>query len=492
VITTYALNLVSEPTDDNVHLALVDVVSDWLLERFHPDDRPAGTQVRTREGDDDPVFRLSLDVPSPGGNHIETVSISVIRRGNRSELDIRRVLMPTTDKVAPSSRGGLRADFLVPIVDGAVGIVPFLDAGQRVTSTATVVHDNLGGQRVAALIAAPGRRLPVVVEITDPDRSGRMVFSGGAGPLTGLAHVFVLDGTEALAGFAELHGPSLHAPGQIVVHWAGSNETRTLSLREVPPTSVPREVGALVAAVVNTAALSLAAPRVPPRPSLDDEDAPTPDETGGSTDTDAVRAAYEAAERRVEELEGALAAADSMIANQRRSLEENKLLVDDLVLQKVQYELSGVVGESSTAGVATMADAMRLARERCHFLVFHDRAIETALELEGPEPQTVLRDLVRLDNVARAWSSNEISRTSFTVACRNAGLDFASKISETARQKYEEHYLVEWNGRTVRAEAHVKRGKKANLYRIHVHLDDDTRRVLVAYIGRHLPGKRDH
>ena len=139
-----------------------------------------------------------------------------------------------------------------------------------------------------------------------------------------------------------------------------------------------------------------------------------------------------------------------------------------------------------------MADAMRIARERCHFLVFHDQVIRSAPELEGPEPQTVLRDLVRLDNVARAWSSNEISRTSFTVACRNAGLDYAPKVSETARQKYEEDYLVEWNGRTIRAEAHVKRGKKANLYRIHIHLDDDTRQVLVAYIGRHLRGKRDH
>ena len=192
------------------------------------------------------------------------------------------------------------------------------------------------------------------------------------------------------------------------------------------------------------------------------------------------------------ELEGALATADSIIDNQRRSLEDNKLLVDDLILQKVQYELSGTASQSPLAGVVTMADAMRLAQERCHFLVFHDNSLRTALALEGPDPQTVLRDLVRLDNVARKWASNEITSTSFTAACRNAGLDYAAKVSETARQKYGEDYTVEWDGRTVRAEAHVRRGRGTNLYRIHIHLDDDTRQVLVAYIGRHLRGQRDH
>lgn len=490
MITTYALNLTSEPIDDAEHTRLVDVVSDWLIDGFPADGRPPGTRVRSREGTDDPVFRLSIDVPASGGTHTETVSISVVRRGGRSEFDVRRVLLPMTNRIAPSSRGELKIDLLLPLVVEVVEGFPFFDAGQRITAAATIAADHLGGQSVAALIDAPGRRLPVIVEVPDAGRT--TLFAAGSGLLTGLAHVFCLDGSDARRGFDELHGVSLLSPGQIVAHWAGSKDHRTLSLHEVPPGAIPREVGRFVAGVVEVAARSLAAPRVPPRPSILEDDEPAPDETSGSTDVDVIRSAYDASERRIGELEAALVTAESLIDKQRRALEDNKLLVDDLVLQKVQYELSGFAAESSMTGVATMADAIRIARERCHFLVFHDQAIESALELEGPDPQTLLRDLVRLDNVARAWSSNEISRTSFTLACRHAGLDYASKVSETARRKYEEDYLVDWNGRTVRAEAHVKRGKKSNLYRIHVHLDDDTRQVLVAYIGRHLRGKRDH
>jgi hypothetical protein len=69
------------------------------------------------------------------------------------------------------------------------------------------------------------------------------------------------------------------------------------------------------------------------------------------------------------------------------------------------------------------------------------------------------------------------------------GLDFVASISDTALKKYEEDYLIEWRGRAVRAEAHLRRGRKTHLVRIHVFFDDETQQVVVAYIGRHLRDK---
>jgi hypothetical protein len=136
-----------------------------------------------------------------------------------------------------------------------------------------------------------------------------------------------------------------------------------------------------------------------------------------------------------------------------------------------------------------MKEALRLAQEHCPHLIFHERALESGEHLEGPEPVSVLQDLIRLNEVARAWRAGEISGTSIVLACRQMGLDFAPRISDNARQKFEEDYLITWRGNTVRAEAHLRRGRKAHLVRIHVYFDQDTQEVVVAYIGRHLRDK---
>ena len=102
---------------------------------------------------------------------------------------------------------------------------------------------------------------------------------------------------------------------------------------------------------------------------------------------------------------------------------------------------------------------------------------------------SILRDLWRLNGVASRWMAGEISGTSLKAVCAEAGLNFASGISEVARQKYEEDYLIDWHGEKVRAEAHIKRGKKAHLVRIHVYFDTERQQVVVAYIGRHLRDK---
>lgn len=282
-------------------------------------------------------------------------------------------------------------------------------------------------------------------------------------------------------------------PGTVVIHWAGAHGREVLRTREIPPASLPKELERIVRLVIESAARSVAAPRVPPPPRRDEDLFEQPvayqsDEARGDED---LATRIEQLEAMVDDKDASLADAERIIAKQHEIIEQRTGQVDELVLRNVSLESSvGATPRLST--IASMAEALRIAQERCQFLVFHPRAVESGRALEGPDPGAVLQDLWRLNEVARAWMSGEIAGHSIKLACSQVGLNFAPSISDTARQKFEEDYLIDWRGTTVRAEAHIRRGKKAHLYRIHVWFDDETHQVVVAYIGRHLRDKASH
>jgi len=495
MITTYAISLTADECTDTDRIRLVDLVSDWLVDEYPPEERPPGTFVRTREGADDPVFRVSISANTPSASHSTATDITVVMNTASLTFDIRSVTLPMSQRITKMSATPVPPN-LVQLVQRVLRAIPVYDANRRVTADTEIIRDTLGGQSVGAmLVSAPGRNLPVLIEVRDYERNTPALFAKGAGPLSGLVHSYCLDSADAVRGFIDITGESLTSPGSIYVYWAGPRDVMTLSLREMPPASRVPEGKHLVQEVLKTAALSLAPPRVPPPPVdnyFDDEEI---DEGETFEDGDELEVAYESAVRRISELEGAVASADRMIAEQRSQLEQKGQVVDELVLRNVTLEtMAGSMAGSMASGtaVATMKEALRIAQEKCTCLYFHPRAIESGEELEGPEPIAVLQDLARLNDVARAWMSGDLNRTSFQLACRNVGLDYAPTISDTARQKYEEDYLITLDGRTVRAEAHLRRGRKMHLFRIHIYLDDERQRVVVAYIGKHLRGKRDN
>ena len=91
--------------------------------------------------------------------------------------------------------------------------------------------------------------------------------------------------------------------------------------------------------------------------------------------------------------------------------------------------------------------------------------------------------------VAGDWKSARINNASLTISCRSLGLNYAGGISDTAERKFSEDYAFTWRGRTEYAVAHIRNGKGASLYRVHVFFDNETQQVVVAYIGRHLRDK---
>jgi len=484
MITTYALSLATRDCNNSHRMALIDVVDDWLVDHYPIDSYGPGTTVRTRHSSDDPVFRLTITESAPGSTHVETLTISVVLLEDVLTFDVRIVSTPSTAKVVPYTPPMLPPR-VVHLVRTALRTVPSEDANRYITDTATLVDTELGGQEVAAFILAPSRRLPAIVEIIDFERRMPPLVAIGAGPLVGLAHVFQITNATALKGFTELAGYSLIGPGCIIVQWAGNSEPDITRRRELPAAYELREQHRIIRLVIDTAARSVAPPRVPPPPRRDFEiiDVPArelPDEEQALH--------IEQLEASVDELEAALADADRLLSEQRTQLERKGGQLDELILRNVSLETQAG-NTAQVRAVPSMTEALRLARLHCPFLVFHDRAIESGEGLEGPEPVSVLQDLVRLNEVARAWMSGEITGTSIKLACRQMGLDFVSAISVTARQKYEEDYLIDWRGHTVRAEAHLRRGRKTHLVRIHLYFDDETQQVVVAYIGRHLRDK---
>ncbi len=489
MITTYALSLATRDCDNSHRMALIDVVDDWLVDHYPIDSYGPGTTVRTRHSSDDPVFRLTITESAPGSTHVETLTISVVLLEDVLTFDVRIVSTPSTAKVAPY-RAALLPKRVVALVRSALRVVPSEDANRYITDAATLVDTELGGQEVAAFILAPSRRHPAIVEIIDYERPTPPLVAIGAGPLIGLVHVFQITNATALKGFTELAGYSLVGPGCIIVQWAGKTEPDITRLRELPAAYEIREQQRIIRLVIDTAARSVAAPRVPPPPRRDFDiiDLPIRELPNEETEIEEQALHIEQLESSIDELEAALADADRLLSELRTQLERKGGQLDELILRNVSLETQAG-NTAQVQAVPSMTEALRLARLHCPFLVFHDRAIESGEGLEGPEPGSVLQDLVRLNAVARAWMSGEITGTSIKLACRQMGLDFVPAISVTARQKYEEDYFIDWRGRTVRAEAHLRRGRKTHLVRIYLYFDDETQQVVVAYIGRHLRDK---
>ncbi|MFM8946099.1 MAG: hypothetical protein ACKOJC_05235, partial [Actinomycetota bacterium] len=63
---------------------------------------------------------------------------------------------------------------------------------------------------------------------------------------------------------------------------------------------------------------------------------------------------------------------------------------------------------------------------------FHERAFDTAAQLEGIDANRLLEDLVRLNVVAGDWKSGRVTNASLTISCRSLGLNYASGISDNA------------------------------------------------------------
>ena len=509
--TVYGVRLESPRWSAQDHRRARAIVDDWLEETHPFADRGPGVSVRVDDDDPDRWWRYSVGVGSGRGDVSSTV-VSAGTSGTVTSFEIRLTFVPGDNRIRSQSPS-VSAVEVMKLARSMVSACSFYDAGVRIGDSARTVSDVARAQEVAALCDAPSRSLPILIETipaegsahapaADPT-SGEGVFRAErlALTLTGLAHIFRIRGEAARQAFNEFFGEGLLVTCGLSLVWPDrSRQTWSGSgLAIAGGDDVRRQCNALI---TSAAAESLGALRPPLFRRRPIEDQPSFVESKTSVEDDvehpstvpwddygAALDGWQESEERITELEEALAEADRMIAEKQQVLERGDELVDQLVLQNTRLAIR--IGATPQGLVASnAADAVRQATHMCEHLTFHPRALESAERLDGIDANRLLQDLVRLDVVAGDWQSGRINDASLTISCRSIGLNYAGGISDTAEYKYGEDYAFTWRGRTEYAVAHIRNGKGSRLYRVHLYFDNETQQVVVAYIGRHLRGKR--
>ena len=508
----YAMRLDGPVWPESTMARVRQLVTDWVEEEWPAEDRGAGVSIRFDNDDPSRWWRLTID-RGLAGNAVATTSITVATDRAATTFEARITLVPGGRRVVPAMPDVPLAPvqrIVARILDG----VAFHDANLRVLPSVRVVADNSGAQALAAFCEARGRVLPVLIE-TVPTRSTPLFeLDRHTASLAGLAHMYRLEGDAARTAFHGMYGAeillarglTLVWPGGESVQWGGTklnqagaaSEVRTCigrinfaahgslaplraprfqrRLPDAPPVDVPAKV-----TPTPVAAAPVAKTVAPPAPTLVEPGVPM-------VEYKAALDGWQDAYNRIDELEQALAEADRTIDEKNQLLDNREGLVDQLVLQNT--ELAVRLGKSPTGLRAISAlDAVKQAESICEHLTFHERAFDTAAQLEGIDANRLLEDLVRLNVVAGDWKSGRVTNASLTISCRSLGLNYASGISDNAENKYADDYAFTWRGRTEIAAAHIRNGRGSRLYRVHIFFDHEAHQVVVAYVGRHLRDK---
>ena len=482
---------------------LRELVETWL-EAEHPfDDRGPGVSIRLDAENPEQWWRYTIDESLNGGAIVST-TITILNLDKKSTFEVRTSVIPGGSRVTPLSIK-VSVKTKRALLARVVETVTLYDAGMKIGTKAAVITEPSGAEAIAAFFEAPSRSLPIVIETMLSFESSVFEAHELASELAGLAHVVQIVGSASRAAFNEFHGRDVVPQQGLVILWPDHTNNSIVGNGMLAGAGV-NDRNYVRQSVTDIASDSLAPLRAPRfrRRAVEQEvetrvveaekkelDTLGDPETVSWVEYRSALDGWQETEERVGELEQALAEADRIVAEKQQLLEKGDQVVDQLVLQNT--ELAIRLGRSPSGLVATSAiDAVRQAKSMCENLVFHEQALRSAEQIQGIDANRLLQDLVRLNIVAGDWQTGRISNSSLTISCRSFGLNYAAGIGEVAENKYGEDYSFTWRGRTEYAVAHIRNGRGVHLYRVHVFFDDDSHQVVVAYIGRHLRGKRDH
>ena len=482
---------------------LRELVETWL-EAEHPfDDRGPGVSIRLDAENPEQWWRYTIDESLNGGAIVST-TITILNLDKKSTFEVRTSVIPGGSRVTPLSIK-VSVKTKRALLARVVETVTLYDAGMKIGTKAAVITEPSGAEAIAAFFEAPSRSLPIVIETMLSFESSVFEAHELASELAGLAHVVQIVGSASRTAFNEFHGRDVLPQQGLVILWPDHTNNSIVGNGMLAGAGV-NDRNYVRQSVTDIASDSLAPLRAPRfrRRAVEQEvetrvveaekkelDSLGDPETVSWVEYRSALDGWQETEERVGELEQALAEADRIVAEKQQLLEKGDQVVDQLVLQNT--ELAIRLGRSPSGLVATSAiDAVRQAKSMCENLVFHEQALRSAEQIQGIDANRLLQDLVRLNIVAGDWQTGRISNSSLTISCRSFGLNYAAGIGEVAENKYGEDYSFTWRGRTEYAVAHIRNGRGVHLYRVHVFFDDDSHQVVVAYIGRHLRGKRDH
>jgi hypothetical protein len=142
----------------------------------------------------------------------------------------------------------------------------------------------------------------------------------------------------------------------------------------------------------------------------------------------------------------------------------------------------------------SVLEAVERAAQTSEHLRFAPRAFETAEDSPFRRPGLVLDTLRRLDELAGRYEAGDMGM-SLAQAAQDVGItQWKAGISELARTRWRDEYLVSIDGHDVELGPHVGLGSGSGagfVARIYLHVADGgdglPRGITVGVVGRHLP-----
>ena len=146
--------------------------------------------------------------------------------------------------------------------------------------------------------------------------------------------------------------------------------------------------------------------------------------------------------------------------------------------------------EVPTDEPASVVAAVELAEASTQHLLYLPSAIESAKESPYRSPDRALEALQAIDEVAGLWIAGLNGAKNpgpLKLLFKQRGFEYKDDVSQTSRGKWSEEYSASYDGRPIDISPHITIGAKQadTCLSIHMHWDKESKKVIVAHIGRH-------
>ncbi len=470
MITTYGFSIATPKKE--LRQAAIDAVFRWLDDEHPHEKRTNTTPVNIRYSANDPIFRVDVLEQDPRQAAARGTTATLIVSKNELYFDLRRTLRPTKAALLPRrtiDRPELR---LTQLVIEIVELFKTRDAGQMISPKITIANDQVSGQSLAAFAEAPGRRIPIVIEVI-VGKPAPITRANTALQLAGIAHVAHIASHVAEEAFNNLHGARIISSSWITVVWPRGAETENFHQQDDDEL-----VKQLIAASIGSLATLVLAP--PKKRSLDPAQKPVSIQQNPTTQSISATEFDEL--RRV----------NRELLEENAGLLENATLTDMLSAQKTEerdraYDqlATFLLMDEDKSYLDKIADAVAFAQKNLPNIIFHQRAISSANESHLMNGRRIYSNLVELNNLAARLQRGDFAPNVFNIYCNQQLSNFAASISGEAEHRYAQDYSIEWKGVNVLAKPHIRCGDA----RIHFYHDTSTNEIVIAYVGRHLRDK---
>jgi hypothetical protein len=484
MLTVYGVTLIlPKPKDGSAEVGARETVGrliePWLERTWPESKRTNTTQVTARGSVTEKVFRIDISEqhPTDDARQVTLVSLFNNLRGDVI-IDIRREVRPTGPLILPRTRSERPPVALTSLVADITREFRIRDAQQLISGNPIRATSSNDGAGIAALIEAPSRRLPLVVECTSTKGAGVMTTTDTARVLTGIAHVCHLATAESEQGFNDYYGNRKASSSWVLVAWPRA--ARGIAATEYPQRDDERLVDELIAAAVGALPLL---PRPTARPQTT-PNVPIQQVVANTTSPEVgdLRRKNQDLEQQLSEVRDEN---DSLIENLTTTEHLSAKMAEDRDRYRDQLTALLTLRDDAKQWNNT-SQVLLMAKQSFTMLDFHPE-VESRLGKAQYSPATnqrIFGSLLELNNLAARLRRGDIEPHLFNTYCSEK-FNFAPSVSDNAINKFGQDYTIVWNGSPVQLGPHIR----CNEARIYFYMDVKQRRIVIGHVGEHLRDK---